>query len=279
MRHPHFKGEGLRKLVEQHSTGVDLNFLKSLLVEGGKLALSRRGQIKASLKADLTPVTEVDHQVEDYLVERIRAQYPQHRILSEESGVLASGDEFAWIIDPIDGTRSFAAGLPIWGVSIGVLRHSQPFVGGFYLPVTREMYWGTCQEAFYNEQRLNPQTTVDLDNPLSFLAVPSDFHLRYTTTYPRARSMGSTAAHLAYVATGAAVGALLEAFSLWDLAGMLPALAALGITTTTLTGSAFQPGDLQDGHKASQPILVAHPQAAAYLRTSIRGISTPQKSK
>jgi fructose-1,6-bisphosphatase/inositol monophosphatase family enzyme len=249
---------------------IDLGFLKRCLVDAGELALGQWGQVTASLKPDLTPVTKVDRQVEEFLAGRIATRYPNHIILSEEGGALSGGEEFTWVIDPIDGTRAYAAGLPIWGVSIGVLRGSEPYVGGFYLPTTRETLWGSCQAAYYNERRLPAVSAIDPNSPLVFLAVPSDFHLGFSLTYPRVRSMGSTAAHLAYVTTGAAIGALIYPFSLWDLAGMLPLLSSLGIAIHFLSGAEFQPGPFLDGHQSTEPILVAHPNVIAGLRSSIR---------
>lgn len=251
---------------------IDLAFIQTCLRQAGKLALDQWGKVTASLKSDLTPVTPVDRQVEEFVFERIAARYPSHRILSEEGGALCGGEDFTWVIDPIDGTRAFASGLPIWGVSIGVLQGSQPHAGGFYLPATNELFWGTCQAAFYNEQKLAPLSPPDPDSPLVFLAVPSDFHLNYHISFPRIRSMGSTAAHLAYTAAGSAVGALIHQYSLWDLAGILPLLAAVGIGITHLSGEPFQSGDLLDGQKGREPLLAAHPQIAPQVRTAIQQI-------
>jgi myo-inositol-1(or 4)-monophosphatase len=253
--------------VEPH---IDLAFLRSLLVEAGRIALGQRGQMTSMVKADQTPVTEVDRQVEDFLIRRINLRYPDHRILSEESGLHPGNETTTWAIDPIDGTRSFATGLPIWGVSIGILRHDEPVAGGLYMPVTNEMYWGTRQQAYYNYQPLAKIETVDLDSPLVFLAVPSSFHLHFNIRYPRVRALGSTAAHMAYVMTGAAVGSLTRAVYLWDIAGMLPLLTAIGIEMTTLNGEPFQPGEMMDGKKAPEPLLAAHPSVAENLRANIQ---------
>jgi len=257
---------------------IDLTFLRRCLQEAGQLALAQHGPLTAlragqvSVKADQSPVTEVDRLVEEWLVRQIAARYPGHRILSEEGGVMLSGETFTWVIDPIDGTRAFASGLPIWGVSIGIFKAGESYAGGLYLPVTREMYWGATGQAFYNEQQLAPVENVDLENPLAFLAVPSDFHQHFQIDYPRIRSLGSTAAHLAYVATGAAVGALVHPFSLWDVAGLLPVLRALGIVAETLPGQAFQAAGLMSGQKAGQPFLAAHPSVIQALRDGIRRV-------
>ena len=226
---------------------IDLDFLTTCLKEAGKLVLGRRGRFQAAIKEDHTPVTEFDRQVEDFLVPRILERYPNHAILSEETGLQnqagrddAAAGGYRWVIDPIDGTRSFASGLPIWGVSIGVLYDNQPLAGGLYLPVTGEIYFGTCRQAFYNDQPLAPIRVPDFNSVLNFLAVPSDFHLEFETDFPRIRSMGSTAAHLAYVLTGAAAGMMTSKASLWDIAGLLPALQAVGAEMRYLDGDPFR---------------------------------------
>ncbi len=258
---------------------IDLDFLRALLHEAGQMALGQWGRATAMVKADHTPVTEVDRQVEDFLIGRINARYPEHTILSEESGLHPSEEAYTWVLDPVDGTRSFASGLPIWGVSIGVLRRSEPVVGGFYMPVTGEMYWGTRQQAFYNERPLAPVERADPDSILTFLGVPSNFHLHFTISYPRVRSLGSTAAQLAYVATGAAVGSLNRAAHLWDIAGLLPVLAATNIVMVTLAGKPFRPADIMDGKKLPEPVLAAHPSVVEGLLEKIKvksGKSTGQ---
>jgi myo-inositol-1(or 4)-monophosphatase len=249
---------------------IDMGFLRACLKDAGQMALGQRGQMAAAIKSDRTPVTIVDKQVEDFLIDKINKRYPHHQILSEESGFYPGSVDFTWVIDPIDGTRAFASGLPIWGVSIGVLRGSEPETGGFYMPVTGEMYWATRTQAFYNDQPISRIEAVDLDSPLVFLGVPSDFHLHFTVTYPRIRSLGSTAAQLAYVATGAAVGSLCRSFGLWDIAGMLPLLSAAGVEIVNLAGEHFRPADMLDGGNAKEPLLAASPTVLDQLRNNIR---------
>lgn len=268
---------------------IDLDFLCACLREAGALALAQfrrpvgsamdtvrprveRNQMEVELKADRTPVTAVDRQVEALLIERIQARYPEHLILSEESGLhpalknSTTKAGFAWVLDPIDGTRAFASGLPVWGVSAGVLRGGQPYAGGFYLPMTGELYSGTTQSAWYNQRPMRHLEVFDPDSPLTFLGVPSEFHLHFKISAPRIRSMGSTAAHLAYVATGAAAGMLTRTTSLWDIAGVLPLAQAAGVELAYLSGRKFDPAELLDGHSIREPLLAGMPAAFDVLR-------------
>lgn len=251
---------------------IDLAFLRNLLREAGALALNQRGQMIAEVKPDLSPVTAVDHQMETFLMDRILTRHPDHLILSEESGTHAISDraEFAWVIDPIDGTRAFATGLPVWGISAGILRQGQPYAGGFYLPVSDELYWGTITEAWCNQRRLPRLGAVDPHSSLNFVAVPSNFHHHFETTAPRIRSMGSTAAHLAYVATGAALGMVTRTTNLWDLAGVLPLALAVGVELVYLSGQPFNAGDLLDGKSTQETLLVGSPSALELLRQWVK---------
>ena len=254
-----------------HPAEIELPFLCDLLREAGALALGQRGQMTAEAKQDHTPVTAVDRQVEGLLIERIRARYPDHLILSEESGLHpaltgtpAAG--YAWVLDPIDGTRAFASGLPVWGISAGVLVNGRPWAGGFYLPVTGELYWGTTGEAWYNQRALPRLAAPDPASLLSFVGVPSNFHRYLEVSAPRIRSMGSTAAHLAYVATGAALGMVTFAASLWDVAGVLPLAQAVGVELAYLSGRRFDPAELLAGGSIREPLLAGTPEALVLLR-------------
>jgi myo-inositol-1(or 4)-monophosphatase len=255
---------------------IDLEFIRDCLREAGALALAQfkraDGPMNAELKADRSPVTAVDRQVEALLIERIQARYPEHLILSEESGLhsalkdSAKDAGFAWALDPIDGTRAFASGLPVWGISAGVLRDGKPYAGGFFLPVTGELYAGTTGAAWYNQRPMQKPEAFDPNNPLIFLGVPSEFHHYFIISAPRIRSMGSTAAHLAYVATGAAAGMLTRTTSLWDIAGVLPLAQAMGVELAYLSGRKFDPAELLEGGSIREPLLAGMPAAFETLR-------------
>lgn len=250
---------------------IDMAELCAWLKEAGRMALEQYRRVQAvQLKPDGTPATAVDHAIEAFLLQRIADRYPTHRVLTEESGVHGGDNEVTWVIDPLDGTRAFASGLPIWGISVGILRHSEPLAGAFYLPALNELYWGDATGAFLDDRPLTPPSTVSLDDPLAFLLVPSNSHLHYDIHFRRARSLGSAAAHLVYVARGVAVGALCRRIRIWDLAGVLPILRHTGIELRYLSGAPVRIRDLLDGQPASQPILAAAPHLVEPLRAMIR---------
>ncbi len=85
-------------------------------------------------------VTEADHAAEKAIMETIRQQFPDHFILSEESGEMATASEYKWIIDPIDGTVNYAHGIPICCVSIALEQNGQMIMGAVYNPLINEFY-------------------------------------------------------------------------------------------------------------------------------------------
>ena len=86
-------------------------------------------------------VTEADHAAEKSIIEVIKADFPDHFILSEEVGEMATGSDTKWIIDPIDGTINYASGIPLCCVSIGVEQNGDMILGAVYNPFINEMFF------------------------------------------------------------------------------------------------------------------------------------------
>lgn len=236
---------------------IDLHLVRQWLKEAGKIALIQRDFLDATLKTDGTLVTNIDRQIETLLVERISRYYPDHQILAEEGSNKKTKGEFLWAIDPIDGTRAYVSGLPIWGISVGILRRGDPYAGVFFMPATGEAYWGTDDKAFLNDRPLLFRKNADIRDTSAFIAVPSNAHCYYTISFPRLRSLGSTTAHLAYVACGFAMAALTRRIYIWDVAAVLPWLEITGVRLVYLSGKTFNPHELLDGHLSPEPLVAA----------------------
>ena len=107
-------------------------------------------------KADASPVTEIDRAVELRLREMIAAHYPGHGIIGEEFGDDRRGAGHVWVLDPIDGTKAFMAGLPVYGTLIGLARAGRPVLGIIEQPVTRERWTGIDGDGtWYNGERVH----------------------------------------------------------------------------------------------------------------------------
>jgi len=99
-------------------------------------------QNETEFKSDESPVTIIDQMIERDLKEAITARFPGDAIFGEESGVDGNLDGNLWVIDPIDGTRSFISGNPLFGMLLSYLRGGEPLVGTISMPMLGEVYSG-----------------------------------------------------------------------------------------------------------------------------------------
>jgi myo-inositol-1(or 4)-monophosphatase len=182
-------------------------------------------------KRQSDPVTDADHATQAFLKGRIAAAFPDHAVVGEEDAESSEEPlpEFVWVLDPLDGTRNFSQGLPVFACSIGVLRAGVPVVGAIFLP------WpggdGTVLHAragggaFRDDE---PLGKLDAPVPESrrLTGLPGGFGYRLTFNESmrgrsgETRQIGSIAYELAMTATGVyQYSALTGSLSLWDVAG------------------------------------------------------------
>ncbi len=118
-------------------------FAERLADAGREILLSASAQKpRAEVKDDSSPVTAVDRAVEDRLRDMIAREYPDHGIVGEERGAAAPESDHVWVLDPIDGTLAFLAGIPVFGTLIALLRGGVPAIGVIDLPATAERWVG-----------------------------------------------------------------------------------------------------------------------------------------
>lgn len=115
----------------RHVVGVDTN-----------VATSRLPQ--TDIKPDRSLVTALDHAIEAHLRARIEDAYPQHGIYGEEGGTVRLDAEHVWVLDPIDGTAPFLAGIPVFGTLIALLQRGTPVLGIMDFPVTGDRWVGAA---------------------------------------------------------------------------------------------------------------------------------------
>ena len=174
-------------------------------------------------------VTEYDHKSEAIIIETIRSSFPDHQILTEESGHHASDGDITWIIDPLDGTVNFAHGIPFFCVSIAAIQGTDILCGVIYSPMTEELFTAEMGEgAFLNghSYKVTQQTSLlhsflvtgfpysVKENPLHCI----DHFAHIVGMGIPIRRLGSAALDLAYVAVGRFDGFWEVALQPWDMA-------------------------------------------------------------
>lgn len=248
----------------------NIHVILNLLHQAGDLALARRESARVQIKADYTPFTDVELEMEALILPFLREHFPDYTMLSEEGGTQEAVTGNAWVLDPIDGTKIYLNRLPTWGISLGSIKDGRPGIGFFYMPVTRDLYWGGSGfGAFHNENKMPGFAQRSLKDSLAFLAIPANAHRYFNFDYPHMRGFGSTAAHCCYVADGAADGALVRRVNLWDLAGVLPLLEQTGVDVEYISGGKFSAEPYLDGSKIKEEIILARPAVLSEMRQVI----------
>jgi myo-inositol-1(or 4)-monophosphatase len=122
------------------------------------------------------PVTAADRAAEETMRSLIRKAFPEHGILGEEYGSERTDAEYVWVLDPIDGTKSFISGMVAWGTLIGLMRFGEPVYGMMHQPFTRERFSGDSGAAVYRgpagNRSLNVRACTGLDDALLFTTSP-----------------------------------------------------------------------------------------------------------
>jgi myo-inositol-1(or 4)-monophosphatase len=255
----------------------EISKIQSWIIEAGTIALSYyQSQLIQKHKDDDSPVTQADEEVEKFIIDKIRQTYNRsdYGIIAEESGGHWPDKEFVWAIDPIDGTRVFLNGLPLWCISIGLLKNGEVYRGVVYLPVTKDIYYTTDEGvAYWNNRPLAGMlpTTWNRD---SFIGVSSGAHRYFDIDFRRLRALGAIATHHIYVASGVAVAALHRQASLWDIAGAHAILATVGGQAVYLDGTPLALAEILAEEKRTfrGPILAGHPAVIEDLLPKIKDI-------
>ncbi len=161
-------------------TSLDLSafktFTEDLARQAGQTVLAQRPLARTEIKADGSPVTTVDRAVEQVLRASIERHHPDHGILGEEYGAKGLDSDWVWVLDPIDGTRQFAGGLPNFGVLIALCHQGRPVLGVICQPMTGETYLGISgQGAWLNGQPIRPTSPGSLAKAIASLSDPEAY--------------------------------------------------------------------------------------------------------
>lgn len=209
---------------------------------------------KAKGHAAFDPVTEADRAGEAVMRQLIKRSFPDHGILGEEFGTENPDAEYVWVLDPIDGTRGFIAGLPIWGTLIGLTRGGVPCYGLMNQPFTGERFFGDGQGAHYQgphgHRRLRTRRKGDLSEAVLHTTDPRLFgdgtsdRQAYERVEKATRLARYGADCYAYAMLAAGHIDLVVEASLkpYDIVAMIPVIEGAGGVVTTWEGTSAAQG-------------------------------------
>lgn len=204
-----------------------------------------RKPLEAENKADHSPVTEADREVERLLRGMIAERYPDHAMLGEEYGAGGGADaSYCWVLDPIDGTRSFLAGKPLFGCLIGLSRDGIPVAGVLDQPFTRERWQGAAgQPSLHNGAPINARNVGELAQAVVATTSPYLFaegeRVRFERLQAAARFavFGGDCYAYGLLAMGGVDVVMESGLKAHDFAALVPILEGAGAVVTDWRGN------------------------------------------
>ncbi len=227
-----------------------------------------RSSVTVEEKADGSPVTIADRSAEQAARDWIARRFPSDGIVGEEMGTRGEAGARRWIIDPIDGTKSFIHGVPLWGTLIAVAQGNDILAGAAYLPALGELlcaapelgcWWNGTRARVSTVSRVAQSTVLTTDETFAAAPTRRDAWRRLSHTARLARSWGDCYGYL-LVATGRAEVMVDGILADWDAAALLPAISEAGGVFTDWSGKATA-----FGHSAIATNMAVAAEARALL--------------
>jgi len=249
-----------------------LSFARVTVDRVGQQLLQDFGSVQADEKDDGSLVTKSDNWADAEIRSAIASAFPSHGILSEEGEHVFPDTEWCWIVDPLDATTNFARGIPIWGISLGLLYRGTPVFGCVHLPPINQCFHGFFapdlagevfdnmpQGAFLNGQQIRPSADKMSGNHFFNLcsrSVGIGPHLP-----SKVRMLGMASYNFLTVASGAVLGGVEATPKIWDIAGSWVIVKAAGAVWFPLESEAIFPLSAGKNYqRVSYPTLVVNRQ-------------------
>ncbi|MEA5451397.1 inositol monophosphatase family protein [Leptolyngbya sp. CCNP1308] len=272
-------------MVAQHFWDEVLAFAEATTKTVGQKLLEDFGQVRADLKADGSLVTRCDRWADDTLRAAIHQTFPDHGVLSEEVEHIFPDTDWCWIIDPIDGTTNFTRGIPVWGISLGLLYRGTPVFGYVAMPPLDQSFYGYWpgqsglampSGAFCNGHPIHSSDAEPDKTQFFSLCARSTSVLE--KPFPcKIRMLGSAAYNLLLVGAGWAVGAVEATPKIWDIAAVWAITQAAGATWVLLDDVAPFPLEVgKDYSTRPYPTLAtAQDSWVEFFRPLVQQVANP----
>ena len=231
-----------------------------------------RQPIPVEEKADLSPVTVADREAEQAIRSLIESECPEHGVLGEEFGSDRLDAEYVWVLDPIDGTKSFIAGIPMFGTLIALFRDGVPILGVIDQPILQERWIGaTGHGTKFNGQPVASRPCADLGDAILFATCPELFtgsdltafgHLRPVVKHAR---FGIDCYAVGMLASGFVDMVIEAGLETYDYGALIAVVQGAGGVITDWDGRPL--GLDSDGRVIASGDARAHAQALQLLAT------------
>ena len=235
----------------------DLELALEMAETADRLSMSRYRALDLNIetKPDFTPVTEADRAVETALRESLAAKRPEDGVIGEEFPNINETASRTWIIDPIDATKNYVRGVPVWGTLIALALDGEPIVGVVSAPAMGRRWWASPEDGAFTQdvdgsvRKISPSKVQSLmdasfsySDPIGWDLLGQDSLAKITNAVWRTRGYGDFWSHL-LVAEGAVDIAIEPELQNYDMAAFIAIAQAAGCKVTGVRGqSAIQAG-------------------------------------
>lgn len=255
---------------------IEPDFMRKIAAAAAAETLPRfrqSGLVDNKLTSGFDPVTEADREAEQAIRALIRATYPEHGILGEEFGLENGDARYQWVIDPIDGTRSFISGMPLWGTLVGLTDNGEAVAGVMSQPFIGELFWCDGVQSFYEgphgSKQITTRKTKAVAEAILCTTTPALFVGDHKVAYDRLEAQvqlaryGTDCYAYAMLAAGNVDLVVETGLQPYDIIALVPIIEqAGGVITTWDGGPAEQAGDI---------VAAATPELHAAALTLLRG--------
>ncbi len=241
--------------------------LISALKSASEIQISKFQQIeRISEKENISSiVTEVDIECEEKIIEVIKRKFPDHNTLSEEIGLKFKNSKFTWIIDPLDGTSNYAAGLPWFGVLIALMKNNIPVLSGAYIPISDKLFIAESGKGASVNGRILKFKTQEIENSLVAFSIDytkDEQYLQkgigiYKYLVQNTRNVRTTNSliDLLNVAEGKFGGCVNMFNGIWDIAALYLIIKETGGIIKSLDSCDIEFTIIRDNIKRNYPIV------------------------
>jgi len=257
------------------SLGVDLSTYRAFTVELARASGEFIHPFYASpgttvdVKADASPVTAADRGAEELMRQMIAKRFPAHGIIGEEYGSEREDAEWVWVLDPIDGTKSFITAVPLWGTLIALLHNGKPVLGCIHQPILGQLMLGDGNSTTLNDRVVTCRGTVRIEDATLLTSDPLSPPVyqngaAYDAFARRARLVRTWGDCYGYllVAAGWADICVDPIMNPWDIAALVPIIRGAGGVISDWHGG--------DPYPANSTVAAATPDLHAEVLRALK---------
>ena len=259
-------------MTESHDLAAELEFAKALASHAAAEAKRRCHHVTPQEKANLSYVTDLDHDLETMIRERLADRFPDDALSGEEYAASGGKGPRRWSIDPIDGTGNLVHGLPLWSISIGLIVQGEPMLGVIVIPPLDELFWAIKGAgAWRGAERLQVRDAVTFHDQDNVCISTNALRTVDPRSLPgRLRDLGSACCEQSFVAANRLQASILLGEHEHDIAAGVVITSEAGCDFGNLAGERLTPTEMIRRTPIKIPTFVAAPKRLAALQSMAR---------